>query len=78
MISSIEYEYLKSLIEDYERGEFDVKEAPYLIEHEMVMKYNPDYGDGRICECGHPYHRHFDSYEDMEAIGCKYCGCYGL
>lgn len=37
--------------------------------------YNPDYGDNRVCKCGHTYYRHFDSYEDMDACGCKYCGC---
>lgn len=42
----------------------------------IVRKYNPDYGDDRICTCGHSYYRHFDSYEDMEPVGCKYCGCY--
>lgn len=25
--------------------------------------------------CGHPYHRHFDGYEDNEEVGCKYCSC---
>ena len=43
---------------------------------ETVVKYNPKFGDDRECECGHPYYRHFDTYEDMEACGCKYCGCY--
>ena len=28
--------------------------------------------------CGHPYHRHFDSYDDMRAVGCKYCDCHTL
>lgn len=37
--------------------------------------YDPKFGDQRICECGHPYHRHFDSYEDMIPVGCKYCVC---
>ena len=37
--------------------------------------YDPNFGDEKLCECGHPYYRHFDSYEDMEPIGCKYCGC---
>lgn len=37
--------------------------------------YNPNYGDDRICKCGHTYYRHFDSYEKMDAIGCKYCEC---
>jgi hypothetical protein len=49
---------------------------PYIIKHIEVLSYNPEYGDNRICECGHTYDRHFDSYEDMEPIGCKYCGCY--
>ncbi len=34
-------------------------------------KMNPD----ALCECGHPYYRHFDSYEDNYPIGCKYCPC---
>ena len=52
-------------------------EAPYIITEEVVIhrKYNPNYGDDRICECGHPYYRHFDTYDDMCPCGCKYCGC---
>lgn len=38
-------------------------------------RYDPNFGDDRKCACGHPYHRHFDSYEDMAPIGCKYCQC---
>jgi len=38
-------------------------------------KYNPNYGDDRICKCGHPYYRHFDTYENMAPVGCKYCSC---
>lgn len=52
-------------------------DAPYL-EYEYKVtekKYNPNYGDNRICVCGHTYERHFDSYENMEPVGCKYCGC---
>jgi DNA-directed RNA polymerase subunit RPC12/RpoP len=26
-------------------------------------------------ECGHPYYRHFDSYENNRPVGCKYCEC---
>lgn len=52
-------------------------DAPYLeYEYKVVeKKYNPNYGDNRICVCGHSYYRHFDSYEGMAATGCKYCGC---
>lgn len=37
--------------------------------------YDPNFGDNRICVCGHTYARHFDPYEDNAPIGCKYCGC---
>lgn len=56
------------------------QDKPYLIKHitTSIRLYNPEYGDERVCECGHPYHRHFDGYEDEEnqAVGCKYCSCY--
>jgi len=39
-------------------------------------KYNPNFGDNRMCDCGHPYYRHFDTYDNMEPVGCKYCECY--
>lgn len=52
---------------------------PYITETKTVIettrKYNPDYGDNRECVCGHAYYRHFDTYEDMEPVGCKYCEC---
>jgi hypothetical protein len=32
--------------------------------------------DANVCICGHTYHRHFDGYDRMKAVGCKYCGCY--
>lgn len=47
------------------------EEKPYVR-----GKYNPKYGDNKICECGHTYDRHFDSYEDNYPCGCKYCRCY--
>lgn len=53
-----------------------MSQKPYITRIIEVQSYNPEYGDNRECECGHPYHRHFDSYEDMSPVGCKYCGCY--
>lgn len=38
--------------------------------------YDKTYGDDRLCECGHEYYRHFDTYDDMRHVGCKYCQCY--
>jgi hypothetical protein len=37
------------------------------------MGYDRMFGDLKLCLCGHPYYRHFDTYEDMSPIGCKYC-----
>jgi len=53
-------------------------DAPYIITERVVKDrhYNPNYGDDRMCKCGHPYYRHFDSYEEMYPCGCKYCDCF--
>lgn len=45
------------------------------FEIRKISLYNPNYNGNRECECGHDYGRHFDSYEDMDPVGCKYCRC---
>lgn len=52
-------------------------EKPYIerVVTTTHLDYNPKYGDDRVCTCGHAYYRHFDSYEEMANIGCKYCPC---
>lgn len=85
MISKEVYLEMKKYIAEYEAGQIDTPpiskrgEQPYLkvvtINVETIYKYNPNYGNDRVCKCGHSYYRHFDSYENMEAVGCKYCGC---
>ena len=52
-------------------------EKPYIEKEIKYVEYlyNPNYGDDRVCGCGHTYYRHFDTYEDMRKIGCKYCEC---
>lgn len=40
------------------------------------IEYDPNFGDDKICGCGHKYYRHFDSYDNMAPLRCKYCGCY--
>lgn len=37
--------------------------------------YDPAIGSDTLCGCGHVYYRHFDGYEQMKPVGCKYCGC---
>lgn len=58
--------------------ELEAVNSPYLTETVSTTKrsYNPNYGDDRICVCGHRYYRHFDTYEEMYPCGCKYCDCY--
>lgn len=53
------------------------EQKPYLIRETVIKnkEYNPEYGDDKKCRCGHPYYRHFDSWDDMNAVGCKYCDC---
>jgi ADP-ribosylglycohydrolase len=63
----------KRLMEKYPRATDVIKtrDMPYIN-----GEYNEDYGDDRICKCGHPYYRHFDTYDDMRPVGCKYCDCH--
>jgi hypothetical protein len=50
--------------------------SEYLEEFEGVQRgYSPHVGDDKLCVCGHPYYRHFDTYDDMADVGCKYCEC---
>lgn len=66
-----------NVLQDIENVQ-DLENTPYLIEVnvEVTRKYNPNYGDNKMCKCGHQYYRHFDSWEDMLAVGCKYCDCW--
>lgn len=79
MISVEDYILMKKLVDNYEKNEFDTSnKGPYIVTFSVNVhkEYNPHFGDDRECQCGHSYYRHFDSYEGMEACGCKYCGCY--
>jgi hypothetical protein len=53
-------------------------EPVYLtrLETRTIREYNPNYGDDKKCDrCGHEYRGHFDTYDGMLDIGCKYCSC---
>lgn len=52
-------------------------ETPYLYKAltSQEKSHNPKYNQDASCECGHSYYRHFDSYENNDPVGCKYCGC---
>lgn len=76
---TVEYtELLKAVEHELEKLNPPADEQPYIrqgMEVRINWEYNPKYGDDRECECGHPYYRHFDTYEGMYPCGCKYCGC---
>lgn len=40
-----------------------------------MASYDKNFGYDKICICTHPYNRHFDSYDHMKPVGCKYCVC---
>lgn len=44
--------------------------------HDPMRHYDATFGDDRKCDCGHPYYRHFDPYDEWKHVGCKYCGCH--
>lgn len=47
------------------------------VQNQMSAEvWNPKLDQNALCDCGHTYYRHFDSWDDMAAIGCKYCGCH--
>ena len=86
MMTEETYLEMKKLIANHEAEQLTIHnvvncvERPYkeVVTIETEKKYNPNFGDDKKCKCGHSYYRHFDSYEQMEAIGCKYCGCYNF
>jgi hypothetical protein len=41
-------------------------------------EYDPQVGNDTKCLCGHSYYRHFDPYEGMAPVGCKYCTSFSL
>ncbi len=41
----------------------------------QAPKWSAEHDQDELCACGHRYERHFDTYENMLAVGCKYCEC---
>lgn len=77
---SEQFRPLEELVNETPMYQISLDTEPY-IQYSVtrvytLLTYNPAYGDSRECKCGHSYYRHFDSYEDMDPIGCKYCQCY--
>lgn len=66
------WEYVGRLLKEPAKKAERVK----LTALESMPAYDPAFGDDKLCACGHTYYRHFDSYENMYPVGCKYCICY--
>lgn len=58
---------LRDAMDDYE----------HWIKHgySKASAWDEKFEQSKVCQCGHPYYRHFDTYEDMYPCGCKYCAC---
>ena len=49
-----------------------LEKAGWVVEWRGIP-WDKDRDQDELCVCGHPYHRHFDSWDDNYPIGCKYC-----
>lgn len=80
MITEDVYKEMKALIAEFENKQPTQEKVngAYIevISVKRKYKYNPAFGDDKLCKCGHSYYRHFDTYEKMDNVGCKYCGCH--
>lgn len=45
------------------------------IEFKIRRLWDAGHDQNALCKCEHPYYRHFDSWENMWPVGCKYCEC---
>jgi len=59
---------------DSGEAEMDAKRLLELVDERYGVPYDKDFGDDKLCVCGHSYYRHFDTYDEMLPVGCKYCG----
>lgn len=57
-------------IKAVDNGSMNVLNIDFTDGSELMLETEHD----KICECGHTYYRHFDTYDYMKAVGCKYCG----
>ncbi|AVD99357.1 hypothetical protein SEA_BILLNYE_185 [Streptomyces phage BillNye] len=53
----------------------DMRAIAADIDKQLKRMWDEGHDQEALCLCGHSYYRHFDSWEGMEPIGCKYCEC---
>lgn len=67
------YEPLPGVDYEAERAEFTAGGKKHGVR--LVPVYDPWFGDGRRCQCGHTYANHFDVAGDFSFQGCSFCQC---
>lgn len=60
-------------VELYLRHDGILEVTVILADDENPPSYDPNFGNDIMCQCGHVYRRHFDTYDNMAPVGCKYC-----
>jgi hypothetical protein len=68
----------KQKLEELRKRKSELRKQVQEIQEQIdeLVAYDPKVGDSTPCaRCGHAYYRHFDSYENMAPVGCKYCRC---
>ncbi len=48
------------------------------LDDKIARLWDENHDQNAWCTCGHIYNRHFDGYDDMASVGCKYCECYAF
>lgn len=71
-----EAEKLRDIIKD--NPDSDMVMLHHALGVQLDQMWDESHDQGAPCLCGHSYYRHFDSWEDMEPIGCKYCECFNF
>jgi hypothetical protein len=69
-----EAEKLRDIVKDIPSNEMILLTHALTVQLERLWDENRD--QDAPCLCGHSYYRHFDSWDGMEPIGCKYCECW--
>ena len=46
---------------DWDQFSTGVLEEVYAATKYAMVKYDPEFGDDKLCKCGHVYYRHFDT-----------------
>jgi len=51
-------------------------QKPYIETYRLTLQkeYDPNFGDQKVCQCGHNYDMHFPAFS-KKITSCKFCNC---